>query len=375
MQPTSIIDGDGHVLEDAEAISGFLPSPYRELGPLALSKLLPPLDHLHSQPFQLLPDAFGAGKPVGPAEWRTFMAFTGVQQAVLYPTWALAYGRMVNPGWAVAVCRAYNDWLYATYTSQDDRFQGMALIPMQEPASAVAELRRAVTELGFRGAMLPTNGLKGHLGSAEYWPVYEAAATLGCAIATHSGAHGDFGLDYLNPYAGVHALGHPFGTMISFAGIVLNGVFDRFDTLKIAFLEGGVAWMLMMLERLDRSYDTHRPYDPRGEFVRLRDGEHVSGYIKRKIAESQIFVGCEGEEPSLAYAVKELGENAFVFSSDYPHEVSPTTCKHEIEELLESDELSQSAKAAILSRNAQRFYNLLNASISSRTPQAISAGG
>jgi len=354
----TIIDGDGHVLEDAEEISRLLPSPYREAGPFALSKLLPPLDHLHSQPFQLLPDAFGGGKPVRLSEWRNFMSYTGIQQAVLYPTWALAYGRIVNPGWAVAVCRAYNDWLHATYVSQDDRFNGMALIPMQEPASAVAELRRAVNELGFRGAMLPTNGLKGHLGSAEYWPIFEAAAELGCAIATHSGAHGDFGLDYLNPYAGVHALGHPFGTMISFAGIVLNGVFDRFDTLKIAFLEGGVAWMLMMLERLDRSYDTHRPYDPRGEFVDLRDGEHVSGYIKRKIAEGQIFVGCEGEEPTLAYAVNELGENAFIFSSDYPHEVSPRTCKHEIEELLESNELTDSAKQSILFRNAERFYGL-----------------
>jgi uncharacterized protein len=373
MERTRIIDGDGHVLEDPEAISRFLPSPYRELGPLPLSKLLPPLDHLHSQPFQLLPDAFGAGKPVGPAEWTNFMAFTGVQQAVLYPTWALAYGRMVNPGWAVAVCRAYNDWLYDTYTSRDTRFQGMALIPMQEPASAVVELRRAVTELGFRGAMLPTNGLKGHLGSAEYWPVYEAAATLGCAIATHSGAHADFGLDYLNPYAGVHALGHPFGTMISFAGMVLNGVFDRFATLRVAYLEGGVAWMLMMLERLDRSYDTHRPYDPRGEFVRLRDGEHVSGYIKRKMAEGQIFIGCEGEEPTVAYAVGEVGENAFVFSSDYPHEVSPATCKHEIEELLASTELSQSATDAILFRNAERLYGLSTPAAATLSRESVAA--
>jgi predicted TIM-barrel fold metal-dependent hydrolase len=358
MQNATIVDGDGHVLEDAAGISSFLASPYKELGPFAINKLLPPLDHLHSQPFQLLPDAFGAGKPVGPDEWRGFMSYTGVQQAVLYPTWALAYGRMVNPEWAIAVCRAYNDWLYDTYTSRDQRFHGMALIPMQEPASAVLELRRAVTELGFRGAMLPTNGLRGHLGSAEYWPVYEEAATLGCAIATHSGAHGGMGLDYLNPYAGVHALGHPFGTMIQFAGIVLNGVFDRFDTLKIAFLEGGVAWFLMMLERLDRSYDTHLPYDPRGEFIRLHDGEHVSDYMKRKVAEGQIFVGCEGEEPTLAYAVSEVGESAFIFSSDYPHEVSPRTCKHEIEELLESAELSQSAKEAILFRNAERFYGL-----------------
>ena len=33
MQQTLIIDGDGHVLEDAEGISRFLPSPYRELDP------------------------------------------------------------------------------------------------------------------------------------------------------------------------------------------------------------------------------------------------------------------------------------------------------------------------------------------------------
>jgi predicted TIM-barrel fold metal-dependent hydrolase len=358
MQLSTIIDGDGHVLEDPQAISGFLPSPYRELGPFAMSKLLPPLDHLHSQPFELLPDAFGAGKPVGLAEWRNFMEYTRIQQAVLYPTWALAYGRMVNPDWAIAVCRAYNDWLHATYTCQDKRFQGMALIPMQEPRAAVAELRRAVEDLGFKGAMLPTNGLKGHLGAPEYWPVYEAAASLGCAIATHSGAHGGLGLDHLNPYAGVHALGHPFGTMISFAGIVLNGVFDRFDGLKIAFLEGGVAWFLMMLERLDRSYDTHKPYDSRGEFIRLRDGEHVSGYIKRKIIERQIFIGCEGEEPTLAYAVREVGAEAFVFSSDFPHEVSPATCKHEIEEVLETEELDETAKEAILFRNAECLYSM-----------------
>ena len=47
---------------------------------------MPPLDHLHSQPSRMLPDAFGAGKPVNLPEWRAFMEFTGIQQAVLYPT-------------------------------------------------------------------------------------------------------------------------------------------------------------------------------------------------------------------------------------------------------------------------------------------------
>lgn len=361
MQISTIVDGDGHIFEDAAGISRFLPAPYKDIGPFAPNKLFPPLDHLHSQPFQLLPEAFGAGKPVGPTEWLDFMEFTGIQRAVLYPTWGLAYGWMVNPSWAAAVCRGYNDWLTDTYQAQDERFKGMALIPMQEPRLAVDELRHAIQELGMVGAMLPTNGLKAPLGSPEFWPVYEEAARLGCGLATHGGAHGEFGLNYLNPYAGVHALGHPFGQMIQFASIVLNGVFDKWPTLRVGFLEGGVAWFLLMLERLDRSYATHIPYDPRGEFLKLRDGESVSGYVLRKIKEGQIFIGCEGEEPSLAYAVKVAGEEPWVFSSDFPHEVSPQTCKHEIEEVQETDEMTHSAKEAILFRNAERFYGLQSA--------------
>ena len=358
MQQLPIVDGDGHLFEDQEAIARFLPSPYRDLGPGSRVRLFPPLDHLHGQPVQLLPDAFGAGKPVGPVEWMDFMEYTGIQRAVLYPTAGLAYGRFVNPHWATAVCRAYNDWLHETYLRRDPRFHGMALIPLQDIREAVAELRRAVSELGFRGAMLPTNGLPRPLGAPEFWPVYEEAASLGCALSTHGGSHGGLGLDALNPYAGVHALGHPFSTLISFTSMVLQGVFDRFETLKVAYLEGGIGWFLMALERVDRSYETHVPFDVRGEFIRLRDGEQVSGYIKRKVQEGQVFVGCEGEEPLLPVAVQEVGPEAFVFSSDYPHEVSPASCKHEIEEVIESDALSQVAKEAILFANAECFYGL-----------------
>ena len=35
------------------------------------------------------------------------------------------------------------------------------------------------------GAVLPSNGLKGNLGSKEYWPVYEEADRLGCVLAVH----------------------------------------------------------------------------------------------------------------------------------------------------------------------------------------------
>ena len=53
-----------------------------------------------------------------------------------------------------------------------------------------------------------------------------------------------------------------------------------------------------------------------GASLDLHEGEHVSGYILRKVKEGQIFVGCEGEEPDLAYGVRRVGPEPWVFSSD-----------------------------------------------------------
>jgi predicted TIM-barrel fold metal-dependent hydrolase len=358
MKDLHIVDGDGHVFEDTAGIGKHMPDLYKERGELSMDKLFPPLDHLHHMIGRLLPEAFGGGKPVDVPEWRGFMDYTRIERAVLFPTRALSYGNIVDPDWAIFVARAYNNWLYETYMQVDARFQGLGLLPMQEPGAAVEELRRIVKDLGMRGGMLPSNGLKGTLGSKEYWPVFSEAERLGCCLAIHGGAHGRMGLDYLNPYAGVHALGHPFGQMIQFSSIVLNGIFDKFPKVRVAFLEGGVAWFLLCLERLDRSYATHIPYDPRSENVQLKEGEAVSDYIRAKVKAGNIFIGCEGEEPDLAHAVRTVGEEPWVFSSDYPHEVSPASCKHEIEEVLESEELAESAKEAILWRNAERLYAL-----------------
>ena len=45
-----------------------------------------------------------------------------------------------------------------------------------------------------------------------------------------------------------------------------------------------------------------------------------------------------------------------MFSSDFPHEVNIDTIRAEIDELLENEAVSESAKEDILYRNAARFY-------------------
>ena len=235
---------------------------------------------------------------------------------------------------------------------------GVGLIPIQDPDVAILELRHIVEDLGMSGAMLPTNGIPNHLGSKEYWPIYAEADRLGCSLAVHGGSHSGLGLDRMNVYAPVHALGHPMGLMNAFAGIVFNGVLDKYPNARWGFLEGGISWLLLCLERFDRSWETHINIDPRGELIQLQENEGISDYIGRHIEAGRIFVGCEGPEPMLSHMVKTIGQGFPMFSTDFPHEVNAEMCRNEIGEIAENDELSLEAKAAILHGNAERFFGL-----------------
>ncbi len=352
---TKIIDGDGHLLENEAEIRAKLSSPYRER--VMPGRLFPPLDHMHSANAVETPPQRDGRPVVGPDGWLQFLTEAGIDWTVLYPTSALAYGKIVSYDYAVAACRAYNDWVAETYLRRDPRFKAMAIVPMQDPAEAVKELRRAVTELGMIGAMLPSNGLPQPLGSKPYWPVWEEANRLGCCIAVHGGCHDRFGMDHMNAYIPVHALGHPWGITINCANILYNGIFDRFPRVRIAFLEGGVAWLLLLLERLHASHETHFQYVPPGEFS-IREDQDPAAYVKGLIAADRFYVGIETEELTLPFAMKIVGNKPFLYSSDFPHEVTLDSCKHDIAELMESQEIGEDDKMAMLYRNAECFYQL-----------------
>ena len=97
---------------------------------------------------------------------------------------------------------------------------------------------------------------------------------------------------------------------------------------------------MLCMERFDRSYETHVDLDPRGELLKLRDGERVSDYILRHIHDGRLFVGCEGTEPLISEALRLTGGKCFVFSSDFPHEVNADICKHELSEIFENTKIT-----------------------------------
>ena len=360
---TGLLDADGHLLEDFGAIVDRMPSPYREKKEAEFSfmgqrNLFPPIGFLNSTPFDqtAVLDRKPQETGKGPESWLYFLDAVGIEQTVLYPTFGQTIHRSRDFDFAIAVCRAYNDWVADTYLRHPSgRFQAVALIPMQRPLSAVEELRRAVEELGFVGSVTQAHGMPNQLGSEFYYPVYEACQDLDVGIAFHGAGFEGLGFDDFNVYAGAHALGHPIAQLIALAGMLLNNVFEDFPNLRAAYLEAGAAWIMMAGERLTESYKFLRPVSPR--VLQLGQGVSVIDYMRELMAEGRIVLGCEGGEHHLANAIDYLGCQPFMYASDFPHEVSVDSCMHELEELDEL-KIDDEAKQLLRGGTARQFYRL-----------------
>jgi predicted TIM-barrel fold metal-dependent hydrolase len=283
-------DCDGHVMENSDELVKYVGEPFKTTGHMNPRRILPSLDRFHTPRLEeRKPGTFDPS--VGPEKWVQFLEKAGLEFSVLFPTEGLAYGQIAFAPWAIAYARAYNDWLRAKYLNFNSRLKGMALIPMQDVPAAVMELRRAVQDLGMVGAMLPSNGLNPHLSAKHFWPVYE-----------------------------------------------------EFPGLRVGFLEGGTAWIPMVIDRLEREL----------EYGGLRVKRKPEDYFKN----GKLFVGCEGNEKALAYAIDRVGPEPFMFASDFPHEISLDNCMEEIDEIVERHDLKEEHKEAILGANARRFYKI-----------------
>jgi predicted TIM-barrel fold metal-dependent hydrolase len=164
-----IIDADGHVRETDEQIMEYMSAGYRSRREAMLYfPLVPhhgwhrsiPANDFRYQDFRV-PDW---------REWAGKLDEGNIEFTVLYPTRFMHIGQIGNPRYAVELCRAYNDFLHEQFLTQDRRFRGMALLPLQDVPSAVKELPRAVKCHGMVGGILPAEGLPLPLGHAFVSP-------------------------------------------------------------------------------------------------------------------------------------------------------------------------------------------------------------
>jgi uncharacterized protein len=353
--PYPVIDCDGHLIESIPEMADHLDPELRAavLNPSREREgAFPSIDGFHGprlssasdhQPVREYVTASDQRKGSG-EDFLGFVDKAGLEQAVMFTSEGLSVGFIQSADYAVRICRAYNDYVYDRYRRLSDNLYPMALIPFQDPAAAVQELRRAVTELKLPGAMVPSTGLPLHLGHELYWPIYQAAEELDCVLGFHGGSALGVGMDTYSNFAAVGGMHHSLGLLLGLASLTGHGVMARFPTLRFGFFEGGCAWLVLLLDRLERN-----------DAVR---GGTAHGGLYEYLERGRILIGCEGNDGSLPYLINRVGVAPFAWASDYPHEVDLVAARQMIQETIDSDELSDAHKQAVLGENARQFFRL-----------------
>lgn len=341
-----VFDADGHVFESDRELYEFLEPPFRGRETVLGFPFFPTMDGFQRGAIHARM-GLHARHATSAASWLAFLDGAGLAATVLYPSLGVTVGAIRDPDWAVAVARAYNAWLHAHYLSHSPRLRGMALLPLQDVPAAVEELRHAVGTLGMAGGVLPGTGLARPLGDAGYDPLYAEAERLGCALAVHAGPAQGLGLDGLDAYGQVHVLSHPVAQMRQLVSLVMNGVFDRFPRLRVAFLEGGAGWVPFLCDRMDRSYAVRRLPEYTGG-----SRETPSWYVRH----CNLFFGVDLHEQTLAQTAAAIGAEHLLFCSDFPHEVTLERCREEVAALRAEASLTPAARCALLHDNAHRLY-------------------
>src|SRR6266511_4622743 len=120
-----------------------------------------------------------------------------------------------------------------------DSFVALATLPLQDPEAAVAEVERAVNELGCRGIYLGTNVRGKELTDPSFLPVFERIHALSAPIFLHP--LNVIGSQRLTNYYLHNLLGNPFDTAVAAANIIFSGLLDRFPKLQICLPHAGGA--------------------------------------------------------------------------------------------------------------------------------------
>ena len=353
-----VIDADGHLAEPEGALDPYLDPAFRDFAP-RLVHVMPGSEDRFLLEGKLLPKPYGRGRgyarmlkwPLQEYQSRSHLEDLdeeGVDIVVLFPSMGLFFSGIESPDVAAAMYGAYNSWTKDYAQMNPARIKPVGVLPLQNVKAAVKEVERIATELEFIGVTVSTHCQGNNLDHPDFEPLLAAVQEAGLPLMIHAGVGSNpplAGSDRFDNFLFSHQVGHPFEQMISFAAVVAGGVLDRFPRLQVVFCEAGAGWVPYWLERLDEHVEVLGSMVPR---LKKKPSEYF--------ADGRIYVTFEPEERTLPYVLETLGEDQFLFASDYPHFdcMFPNAVKH----VAERQDLTDGQKRKVLCENAARLFGL-----------------
>lgn len=274
-----------------------------------------------------------------------------VDTGVVNPTLNLGLSEVNNDRFAVALARAYNDWLLDELDGQPD-LVGNAVVAPHDPHRAAEEIDRVAGEAAVVGLQLPATGLVPPPGHARYEPIFDAAETHGLPIAMKTTVgNKPFGTQYWwsSSFAEDFVYQHGFVQMRNLTSLLYEGVPERHPDLQFVVQGAGVGYVPYFAYRLDDHYLELGYEIPALERL-------PSAYLDESFYWSTAPIDQPGDDPTyLAAMVEMIGPENVVFGSDLPHAVTdlPRPLVDRLRPYVEADDLR-----ALMGANAVELYGL-----------------
>ena len=263
----------------------------------------------------------GAGMPGARAEVvaREALDAGGADIGILNADDAVTVSLMASPYRAAALARAHNDWIRERWLDADPRFRGAIVCAAQDPRAAAEEIRRVAKDERFVHVLL-VGGSERPYGEPRYLPIFEAAAETGLPIAIHSGGEGigiaapPGGAGAPSFYIEWHTVGSSASIVAHLVSLLCHGLFERFPSLRVLLMEGGIAWLPGILWRLDTNWRGLRGEVP---WLERKPSEVAREHIRFT---TQPLEHTDGRDDLLWEMLAAVGAPEILcFASDYPH--------------------------------------------------------
>ena len=223
---------------------------------------------------------------------------------------------------AGAMARAHNRGI-VDFCSVDARLLPVCYVPFADIDQAVQITREAI-DLGAAALKIATHPPRHHSPShVGLDAVWAQAQEAGVPIVFHVGGEQPMDPVYkangLPPVPDFHGgdtnftsvsyMAIPYSPMQTLSTLIIDGVLDRFPSLRIGVIELGAAWLPGLMRSMDSAAEAFRRNEERLQQLSLRPSE----FIVR-----QVRVTPYPHEPA-GWIVENTGEQVTMFSSDYPH--------------------------------------------------------
>jgi aminocarboxymuconate-semialdehyde decarboxylase len=262
----------------------------------------------------------------------------GVDVQVLSPI-PVTFTYWADPEKCLELSKAQNDFIASVVAKYPDRFVGLGTVPLQDADLAIAEMERAVKELGLKGIEIGSNANGKTLDDPNILKFLEAAAKMDVPIFVHPWA--TIGVERMPRHNFMYSIGMPSETALAAASLIFSGILDKFPDLKICFSHGGGS-LPYLLPRIDQAWEV---------WPHIRTTENPpSHYAKKLYYDTLVY-----DPRNLQYMLEKFGAEQIITGSDYPFLLRETPAGKVVEQL---ENLSDEEVKQMLGENAIKFLGL-----------------